>query len=83
MRPIRCKECKSRFYSADPQLDTCQNCSGTYSPGKGAERDAKNIKKVTKAHRTAKPQAVDPRTGKGGDEPPKAAEETAAKGDTK
>lgn len=89
MRPIRCKKCNSRFYSTDPSLDTCQNCAGTHNPAKGAERDAKNIKKVTKAHRTEKPQAVDPRTGKGAGEASKTSEDSPAgkgaqnQGDTK
>lgn len=67
MRAIRCKECKSRFYSATP-ADTCQNCAGTHNDFANAKRDAENIKKVNKRHTTEKPQSVDPRTGKGANE---------------
>lgn len=67
MRPVRCVKCKSRFYTA-VATNTCQNCEGTHDQFEGAKRDAEQIKKVTRVHRTSKPQAVDPRTGLGAGE---------------
>lgn len=64
---VRCTECGTRFYTATCAR-VCQNCTGDHDPTKQAQDDAERVRKANSTPKSAKPQAVDPRTGQASNE---------------
>lgn len=59
-----CTECKSKFFTADPTITQCSDCTGDARAAAlgNAERDAA-IQQLINPVIAAEPQSVDPRTG--------------------